>query len=116
MSLLGFRREWTALAVCKSIKSSIQWFQIHHGITFATIQDPAVYLSGARVSSFSTLVPGLMNKSRIFSAAIMSFNAIRENKILAKISGFTVIQNSFLLVGQSEDWFAARDLRKSMQF
>ena len=26
----------------------------------------------------------------IFNAANMSFNAIRENKILAKISGFTV--------------------------
>ena len=28
-----------------------------------------------------------------FSVANMSFNAIRENKILAKISGFTVVVN-----------------------
>ena len=31
-----------------------------------------------------------MPYSRIFNATNMSFNAIRENKILAKISGFTV--------------------------
>ena len=59
MILLGFRRKLTALALCKSIESAIQWFQIHHRITFATIQNPAVYLSGARVSIFSTLVPRL---------------------------------------------------------
>ena len=52
MFLLGFRRKLTALALCKSIESAIQWFQIHHKITFATIQNPAVYLSGARVSIF----------------------------------------------------------------
>ena len=57
MILLGFRRKLTALALCKSIESAIQWFQIHHRITFATIRNPAVYLSGARVSIFSTLVP-----------------------------------------------------------
>ena len=60
MFLLGFRRKMTALALCKSIESAIQWFQIHHKITFATIQNPAVYLSGARVSIFSTLVPRLI--------------------------------------------------------
>ena len=60
MFLLGLRRKLTALALCKSIESAIQWFQIHHRITFATIQNPAVYLSGARVSIFSTLVPRLM--------------------------------------------------------
>ena len=59
MFLLGFRRKMTVLALCKSIESAIQWFQIHHRITFATIQNPAVYLSGARVSIFSTLVPRL---------------------------------------------------------
>ena len=59
MFLLGFRRKLTALALCKSIESVIQWFQIHHRITFATIQNPAVYLSSARVSVFSTLVPRL---------------------------------------------------------
>ena len=60
MFSLGFRRKLTALALCKSIESAIQWFQIHHRITFATIQNPSVYLSGARVSNFSTLVPRLM--------------------------------------------------------
>ena len=59
MFLLGFRRKLTALALCKSIESAIQWFQIHHRITFATIQNPAVYLLGARVSIFATLVPRL---------------------------------------------------------
>ena len=59
MFLLGFRRKLTALSLCKSIESAIQWFQIHHRITFATIQNPAVYLSDARVSIFSTLVPRL---------------------------------------------------------
>ena len=60
MFLLDFRRKLTALALCKSIESAIQWFQIHHKITFATMQNPAVYLSGARVSIFSTLVPRLI--------------------------------------------------------
>ena len=59
MFLLGFRKKLTALALCKSIESAIQRFQIHHRITFATIQNLAVYLSGARVSIFSTLVPRL---------------------------------------------------------
>ena len=55
MILLGFRRKWTALALCKSIESAIQWFQIHHKITFAIIQNSAVFLSGARVSIFFCL-------------------------------------------------------------
>ena len=59
MFLLGFRRKLIGLTLCKSIESAIQWFQIHHRITFATIQNPAVYLSGAKVSIFSTLVPRL---------------------------------------------------------
>ena len=59
MFLLGFRRKLNTLALCKSIESAIQWFQIHYRITFATIQNPAVYLLGARVSIFSTLVPQL---------------------------------------------------------
>ena len=63
MFLLGFRRKLTALALCKSIESAIQWFQIHHRITFAIIQNPAVYLSGARVSIFCTLVPRLSGLS-----------------------------------------------------
>ena len=59
MFLLGVRKKLTALVLCKSIESAIQWFQIHHRTTFATIPNPAVYLSGARVSIFSTLVPRL---------------------------------------------------------
>ena len=66
MFLLGFRRKLTALALCKPIESAIQWFQTHHRITFATIQNPAVYLSGARVSIFSTLVPRLTVNIYIF--------------------------------------------------
>ena len=60
MLFLGFRRKLTALALCKSIESAIQWFQIHHRVTFATIQNSAVYLLGARVSIFSALVPRLV--------------------------------------------------------
>ena len=70
MILLGFRRKLTALALCKSIESAIQWFQIHHRITFATIQNPAVYLSGARVSIFSTLVPRLISKKASMRAKL----------------------------------------------
>ena len=62
---MGFRRKLTALALCKSIESAIQWFQIHHRITFATIKNSAVYLSGARVSILSTLVPLLVCKNEI---------------------------------------------------
>ena len=67
MFLLGFRRKLTALALCKSIESAIQWFHIHHRITFATIQNPAVYLSVARVSIFSTLVPRLLIIVKIYT-------------------------------------------------
>ena len=59
MFLLGFLRKLTALALCKSIESAIQWFKTHHRITFATIQNPTVYLSGAKVSIFPALVPQL---------------------------------------------------------
>ena len=60
MVLLGFRRKLTTLALCKSFESGIQWFQIHHRSTFATIHNSTVYLSDARVSTFSTLVPRLI--------------------------------------------------------
>ena len=43
MFLLGFRRKLNALALCKSTESAIQCFQIHHRITFGTIQNPAVH-------------------------------------------------------------------------
>ena len=56
----SFRRKSSAVSLCKSIESAIQWFQIHHGITFVTIHNPAVYLSGARVSISPTLVPRLL--------------------------------------------------------
>ena len=56
----SFRRKPSAVPLCKSIESAIQWFQIHHGITFVTIHNPAVYLSGARVSISPTLVPRLI--------------------------------------------------------
>ena len=59
MLLLGFRRKMTALTLWKSIESAIQWIQIHHRITFATTQNSAVYLLGARVSFFPALVPRL---------------------------------------------------------
>ena len=65
MFLLGFHIKLTALALYKSIESAIQWFQMHHRITFATIQNPAVYLSGARFSIFSTLVPRLICNDKI---------------------------------------------------
>ena len=55
----SFRRKPSAVSLCNSIESAIQWFQIHYGITFVTIHNPAVYLSGARVSISTTLVPRL---------------------------------------------------------
>ena len=74
MFLLGFRRKLTALALCKSIESAIQWFQIHHRITFATMQNPAVYLLGARVSIFSTLVPRLLRNEMVDKQAKTSLS------------------------------------------
>ena len=58
----SFRRKSSAVSLCKSIESAIQWFQTHHGITFVTIHNPAVYLSGARVSISPTLVPRLIRR------------------------------------------------------
>ena len=48
------------MSLCKSIESAILSFHIHHGITFVTIHNPAVYLSGASVSISPTLVPRLI--------------------------------------------------------
>ena len=58
MFLWGFRRKWMALSLCKSTESAIQCFQITLELTLQpyTIQ---LYLSGARVSIFPTLVPQL---------------------------------------------------------
>ena len=61
----SFRRKSSAVSLCKSIESAIQWFQIHHGITFETIHNPAVYLSGARVSISPTLVPRLVGEPKL---------------------------------------------------
>ena len=71
MFLLGFRRKLTALALCKWIESAIQWFHIHHRITFATIQNPAVYLSGARV----TFVPRLIGCKVIINFTVYVVNS-----------------------------------------
>ena len=59
MSRASFRRKSSAVSLCKSIESAIKWFLIHHEIIFITIHNPAVYLSGARVSISPTLVPRL---------------------------------------------------------
>ena len=55
---MGYRRKMHTASLCKSIMFSIQWFQIHH-ITFSTIYNKVVGLSGARVSPFHGLVPQL---------------------------------------------------------
>ena len=62
MYLASFRRKLYAVSLCKSIESAIKLFQIHHGITFVTIHNPAVYLWGARVSISPTLVPQLYDQ------------------------------------------------------
>ena len=77
MFLLGFRRKLTALALGKSIESAIEWFQIHHRITFATIQNSAVYLLVARVSIFSTLVPRLTIECYLYM--LICFCQINDN-------------------------------------
>ena len=61
MFFLGFRRKLTALALCKSIESAIQWFQMHHRITFATM----LYTFRVQgLAFFSTLVPRLLSQSK----------------------------------------------------
>ena len=72
----SFRRKPSAVPLCKSIESAIQWFQIHHGITFVTIHNPAVYLSGARVSISPTLVPRLyVVKNKDVNLSLRSLSA-----------------------------------------
>ena len=56
MFLLGFRRKLTVLALCKLIESAIQWFQIHHRITFATMQK-IFYLGSPTIEFCTKLVP-----------------------------------------------------------
>ena len=43
-----------------------------------------------------------MPVSRIFNVANISLNSIRENKILAKISGFTVFADSWSFLGKCD--------------
>ena len=59
----SFRRKSSAVSLCKSIESAIQWFLIHNGITYVTIHNPAVYLSGARVSISPNLDPQILTFS-----------------------------------------------------
>ena len=71
MLLLGFRRKLTALTLYKSIESAIQWFQIHHRNTFATLPNSIVYLSGASI--FPTLVPRLSATVAHFESNLSSY-------------------------------------------
>ena len=99
MFLLGFRRKLTALALCKSIESAIQWFQMHHRITFATMQNPAVYLSGARVSIFSTLVPRLIRscsfvlQGKVFYSFCQILVSIQEDILIWLILSFWEVKH-----------------------
>ena len=68
----SFRRKSSAVSLCKSIESAIQWFQIHYGITFVTIRNPAVFLSGARVSISPTLVPRLIRIAAIYANHLLN--------------------------------------------
>ena len=62
MFLLGFRRKLTALAVCKSIESAIQWFQIHHRITFVTMQNSAYTFRVQGLAFFRPWFPDYMEE------------------------------------------------------
>ena len=75
---MGYRRKTHAVSLCKSIMSSIQWFQIHHIITFSTIYNKAVGHSGARVSPFHTLVPQLSNLC--FTIFTLQLNSLVEKE------------------------------------
>ena len=90
MSLLGVHRKLTALALCKSIESAIQWFQIHHGIAFATIQNPVVYLLGARVSIFLPWFPDYILLSKLKWEGI---NTLKHT--LQKVGMVNQINSSF---------------------
>ena len=45
---------------------------------------------------------------RFFDVANMSFNAICENKILAKISEFTVIPSRYVSIGIQAYWITSK--------
>ena len=84
MISLGFRRKLTALALCKSIESAIQCFQIHHRITFATLRNPVVYLSGARVSIFSTFFPDYLGGKA-------SKNKLKDTSFTFPVTNVTIL-------------------------
>ena len=65
---------------------SIQWFQIHHIITFSTIYNKVVGLSGARVSPFHGLVPQLTTNSLLFYIQVLYLLKI----VITNVYGFYV--------------------------
>ena len=89
----SFRKKSSGVSLCKSIESAIQWFQIHHGITFVTIHNPAVYLSGARVSISPTLVPRLCWRKVIVVFNVCTYVSVfvtfRKNVLCSLIIFFT---------------------------
>ena len=81
MSRASFRRKLSAVSLCKSIESAIQLFLIHDGITFVTIHNPAVYLSGARVSISPTLVPRLLSMEKYASNIPLYLENLRQTSL-----------------------------------
>ena len=108
MFLLGLRRKWTALTLCKSIKSAIQWFQIHHRIIFATISNLAVYLSGARVSSFLTFVPWLLQLNENYAFSSLPICDFLCNCPTALVWNSSAIKNEEISPRQCVNKFKAR--------
>ena len=107
--MLGFHRKLTALALCKSVEPAIQWFQIHHKITFATIQHPAVYLSAARVSIFFTLVP-----RQYITLLSLSFKSYSHGWASAELPQNRVNVNVFLRqnkIGKTSAYFLRFDIK-----
>ena len=47
--------------LCKLIESAIQWFNINHRTVFATMQNPVVYVLGARFPDSPTIYMILYN-------------------------------------------------------
>ena len=100
MFLLGYRRKWTALALCKSIEFVIQWFQINHKITFAAIQNPAVYLSGARISIFPTLVPQLLPSISCPTCELLAVTVFEIPSFLLKFAKVNNEKNKMIFFHQ----------------
>ena len=85
MFLLGFRRKPTPLALYKSIESALQLLQIYHRKTFATIQNPAVYFSGARVSICSTFVSRLSEVETVCATCMQNGDEASPRIISARL-------------------------------